>query len=443
MLPLLIIGGVILGVIVISAILSGPTKENDTVSEIQARLEREKELAAQKKKNDEEARVIKQERKRLKEDMRRMARAAEERRRLDQEEARAEQQRVSQAQQAAEEEEEEQRKREHDQLIARQIVEEQNQKLLVKLDRIKARELRLQQEVDKANKLAAAAAAAAPETGPHRWPTREEFQSALMSTQYHNDNFHFAIVGRAGSGKSSLINAFRNLRNRDPGAADTGTTETTLEIGRYPDPGDQPPRKWMVWFDVPGAGTQRIPHSEYFIKQGLFVFDFIIVAVGDRFEEIDVRILDDARRFKIPTFVVRSKADMHILNEMKGFREYHSIEDDPKCYRKCRDEFIRKTMQTVGEELARAGLPDQRVYIVSRDILQQTYNSSLSRPTITFGEHVNSAVGWIKLPKNGIHESHLVKDLLTAASQRRCDPEQGQRFDMEVLVCRAIVKIDG
>ncbi|RPB07901.1 hypothetical protein P167DRAFT_491692, partial [Morchella conica CCBAS932] len=215
--------------------------------------------------------------------------------------------------------------------------------------------------------------------GPLLWPTRAEFQDAMQRTQYDRNNFHFAIVGRAGSGKSSLINAFRNLRNKDPGAAKAGTTETTLEIGRYPDPGTAPPRQWMVWYDVPGAGTQRIPHHDYFVRQGLFVFDLVVLAIGDRFEEIDVRIIEDCARFQIPTFIVRSKADMHILNSMKEYGGYVRVEDNPALYAKCRDDFILETQRTVSEGLARQKLPDQEVYIVSRDVLQRTYNGALQR----------------------------------------------------------------
>lgn len=66
--------------------------------------------------------------------------------------------------------------------------------------------------------------------GPLRWPTREEYKDAMRRIQYDQNKFHFAIIGGAGSGKLSLINAFRNLLNTDPGAAKPGTTETTPRL---------------------------------------------------------------------------------------------------------------------------------------------------------------------------------------------------------------------
>ncbi|KAG1828896.1 hypothetical protein DFJ58DRAFT_826395 [Suillus subalutaceus] len=45
---------------------------------------------------------------------------------------------------------------------------------------------------------------------------------------------------------SSLINAFRGLRNRDQGAAPTGVVETTTDITRFPDPSPHNPFVWYM-----------------------------------------------------------------------------------------------------------------------------------------------------------------------------------------------------
>ena len=118
---------------------------------------------------------------------------------------------------------------------------------------------------------------------PEVWPTEEEFQSAKTRIQYDLKKLHFAICGSSGSGKSSLINAFRGIKNFDPGAAPTGVNETTMSVTRYPDPHDELPHSRFIWFDVPGAGTLNVPGWQYFNEQGLFIFDVIILvydAVG-------------------------------------------------------------------------------------------------------------------------------------------------------------------
>lgn len=417
MLPLLIFAGVavVLSVVCVVAILGGPTKENETVSEVKELLCREAELEEQERLNEEHARELKEQRERIEKMEREMKEEA--RIRAKRAKERVEQQLRDDEKRKKEEEDERERVR------IKQKDEEEKRKLAKEVEQLKMNEKRLQAEVERAKQMAEQQRLAREESekrhGSLRGPTRKEFEHALRVTQYDESNFHFAVVGRAGCGKSSLINAFRNLTNKQQGAAPTGTKETTLEIGRYPDPGDQPPRQWMIWFDVPGAGTHRISLHDYFIKQGLYMFDLIILAIGDRFEEIDARILENCARFSIPTFIVRSKADMHILNSMKEYDdEYERISDDPACYKLCRDAFIKDTRQTVDEEMTRQGLPTQPVYIVSRDVLRRTYNNSLETSKMPATSR--------KPEKNLIHESHLVNDLLTTAAQRRCDPIEEQ-----------------
>jgi Interferon-inducible GTPase (IIGP) len=110
---------------------------------------------------------------------------------------------------------------------------------------------------------------------PKVWPTEEEFQLAKkILVQYDPEKLHFAVCGSSGSGKSSLINAFRGLKNNSPQAAPTGVVETTMAITRYP---EELPYKRLVWYDCPSGGTLEIPGWLYFNRQGLFIFDIIVL----------------------------------------------------------------------------------------------------------------------------------------------------------------------
>lgn len=407
MIPILIAGIVIISILCVAAIINGPTKGNETVNEIAFRLRRQEQ---QERENERRTKMFEEERKRIQDMEIQVERA---RYRL------ASEQRRVRAEMKGKKEEEDKRMKEEDK--ARRKIEEEKRDLANRILDLEKKEKAQKEAIEERNREQAMHIEAQERFGgPLRWPTREEFQETLRKTQYDRSRFHFAIVGRAGSGKSSLINAFRNLGNKDAGASKTGTTETTLEIGRYPDPGIEPPRQWMVWFDVPGAGTQRIPHQDYFVNQGLYVFDLIILAIGDRFEEIDARIIDDCARFKIPAFIVRSKADMHISNSMQEYGDYAPITDNPSrpLYRTCRDTFVKESQQTVTEGLARQNLPDQAVYVVSRDVLRRTYNSALHR------DLEYRLPDWAQLDSTGvIHERHLVKEVLTAAAERRCETD--------------------
>lgn len=307
-------------------------------------------------------------------------------------------------------------------LVERQMEEvmrreqERNKLLERQMKEVKRREQELKHKLEEANRFTEQERVARLEAergnDSIRWPTRDEFDNSLRCIRYDSSDFHLAIVGRAGCGKSSLINAFRNLWNNDPSAAQTGTKDNTLEISRHQDPGNQPSRQWIVGLDTLGAGRDRMADHEYFMNQGLYVFDLIIIAIGDRLEEIDARILQNCAFFEIPTFIVRSKADMHIRNSMNEYGHGH-LEDNLECYKHYRETFIHNTNIIVQEELRRHGLPLQTVYIVSRDVLQRTYHASLHTSTL----HGDPA----SPEKNLIHECSLVKALLTAA-QRRCEP---------------------
>ena len=235
-------------------------------------------------------------------------------------------------------------------------------------------------------------------------PTLEQLEETKRRIQYKEGMFHFAIAGIAGSGKSSLINALRGLRNleKNGGAAATGVTETTREVGRYPDRNPQHP---FVWYDIPGAGTQKITDWQYFNEQGLYVFDCILVLFDNRFTMTDIAILTNARRFNIPTYIVRSKADQHIRNLMRdlGSDSDEDEDEDPgrrtRLYKAARKKYIEETRKNVQANLENANLADQRVYIVSNDTML----------TIVKG----------KGPKKAIDELEFLTDLFTQAHARR------------------------
>ena len=233
-------------------------------------------------------------------------------------------------------------------------------------------------------------------------PSPEEVAAARRRIQYREDCFHFAIAGISGSGKSSLVNAFRGLRSRDAGAAAVGVTETTLQTTRYEVTNPDYP---FVWYDVPGAGTHKCRDWQYFNDQGLYVFDCIIVLFDNRFTMTDLAILANARRFKIPTYIVRSKADQHIRNVMMemGYDSDADDDEDPerrnRLYKAAKKQFVEKTRKSVQVNLEDANTPDQRVYIVSSSTLLSLVLN--------------------KTPKKAIDEVDLLNDLINEAYVRR------------------------
>jgi GTP-binding protein EngB required for normal cell division len=239
---------------------------------------------------------------------------------------------------------------------------------------------------------------------PVEWPTRRELNGAKKAHQYKEGLFHFAIAGVAGAGKSSLINAFRGVSNKDPRAAGTGIVETTAKVARYPDPNPENP---FVWYDVPGAGTLNIPDWRYFNEQGLYVFDCIIVLFDNRFTATDVAILRNCERYNIPSYIVRSKSNQHIQNVLADMPVEHNSEDEDDEDRKraellprARAMFIEETRKNVKANLEKAQLSQKRVYLISKDDML----------TVVKGKVV---------PKKFIDEYDLLEDILTEAKERR------------------------
>ncbi|KAG2094448.1 uncharacterized protein F5147DRAFT_701103 [Suillus discolor] len=172
-------------------------------------------------------------------------------------------------------------------------------------------------------------------------------------------------------------------------------------MGRYADPDE---RCQHVWYDLPGAGTIRIPDWQYFNAQGLYVFDCIVVLFDNRFTQTDIAILRNCRRFKIPTYIVRSKADQHISNMIREMR-YESDDENADrsqqatLYMAAREQLVNETRHNVKANLAEANLPDQKVYIVSSSCLR--------------------AVAKGNQPSKVIDEIQLLNDLYTEAQARR------------------------
>lgn len=154
----------------------------------------------------------------------------------------------------------------------------------------------------------------------------------------------------------------------------------------------------MVWYDVPGAGTLNVKDWQYFNDQGLYVFDFIIAVIDNRFTETDVAVLKNCSRFEIPSFIVRSKANQHIRNMMEDDEDLSEAEAVQALVLQTRAN-IRQNLQQVELD------PDQYVYIVSKDTLCTLVKSRFDPSLVPKGPIID--------------EPKLIHDLLKAAHDRR------------------------
>ncbi|GAB5372731.1 hypothetical protein AAMO2058_001690000 [Amorphochlora amoebiformis] len=170
---------------------------------------------------------------------------------------------------------------------------------------------------------------------------------------------NLAITGNSGTGKSSLNNAIRRLKPRDPGAAAVGVKETTLFPTGYSFPADRlkashhskdtPTGAELKLWDLPGAGTPRFPLKGYIRDMGIRFFDLVVVVASQRYTETDLKLMEELAEHGVPYFAVRSKIDVEIRNGQSdnGATPAQTLE------------LIRNDIQR------NSGLPYDRVFLLS------------------------------------------------------------------------------
>ncbi|KAK0448583.1 interferon-inducible GTPase-domain-containing protein [Armillaria borealis] len=246
---------------------------------------------------------------------------------------------------------------------------------------------------------------------PVEWPSEEKYE-AIKRCFYQEGKFHLAITGISGTGKSSLINAFRGIWDDDEGAATTNIVESTSVVTPYPDPDPANP---FIWFDVPGSGTLACSDWTYFNDQGLFIFDAIIILFGDRFTATDIAILQNCERYNITTYIVRSKSDVHVENLAKKKRRRAGARSNPaSILDEARKEYLSMTQESVRLNLMKNDPPikSQRLYAVSRDTLTMVVRKEPLEDVLV------------------LNESELLQDMLQDAYSRHSEKSYETMWDL-------------
>ena len=163
-------------------------------------------------------------------------------------------------------------------------------------------------------------------------------------------NLSIGLTGDSGVGKSSFINAIRNLSSDDEGGAAVGVTECTMQPEPYPHPANHD----VIFWDLPGVGTPTFSRDVYLERVNFDRYDFFIIFSATRFTSNDLWIAQRIKETGRDFYFVRTKIDQEIANDRRSHRRTHNEERLLKVMRtNCMDEFHR------------AGIRPEKIYLVS------------------------------------------------------------------------------
>ena len=197
----------------------------------------------------------------------------------------------------------------------------------------------------------------------------------LDSSKFYN----FGFVGMAKSGKSSLINAFLGFP-AGQGPAKIDCIECTTTASEY----TLPTLPHIKLWDLPGAGTRKVPVETYFKKFQLYGFDALIIVCGETISEGDLEISAWAAHHKIPCFYVRSKFDQTLRN----VHEEHPTEDLQSIAKTGAERLRRNVVDEIRafNEFPQRTAPQisvpEKVYIVQRNVITNIMANATAKSAV-------------------------------------------------------------
>uniref|UniRef100_UPI00398E7A63 interferon-gamma-inducible GTPase 10-like n=1 Tax=Pristiophorus japonicus TaxID=55135 RepID=UPI00398E7A63 len=129
--------------------------------------------------------------------------------------------------------------------------------------------------------------------------------------------WNLAILGDHWSGKSSLINALRGVRDGDTGAAQTGMEDSVTEPVMYPFPKYPKIRMW----ELPAISASTVPH-QYLKQVSRDKYGTFIIIASEIFKEHHCRFAKALADMGKEVLFVRTKID----GDLQAFKQRHKPE---------------------------------------------------------------------------------------------------------------------
>ncbi|KAG0749635.1 hypothetical protein G6F62_000903 [Rhizopus arrhizus] len=172
--------------------------------------------------------------------------------------------------------------------------------------------------------------------------------------------YNIAVVGAAGTGKSSIVNGILGYQDGDEYAAITNEAggHTTEPRGyRHPD------LRNMVLWDIPGAGTLYCNDKTYFQDNHLYAFDSLIIVTAERLQSIDLEIAAKAQKYHIPVLFVRNRCDQSLKSKVE--RHKSTCADINLVWARAVGELVKEVRKTVYKQLRENKISARKLFLVS------------------------------------------------------------------------------
>nr|XP_020670098.1 interferon-inducible GTPase 5-like [Pogona vitticeps] len=153
-----------------------------------------------------------------------------------------------------------------------------------------------------------------------------------------------AVIGEAGSGRSSLINALRGLGSKEEDAAPTGLTQTTKEAMAY----QLSTVPCLYLWDLPGVGVTEEDVS----RMDLSRYDFFLLVASERYKHVHSCLARAIYSTGKQMFFVRNKIDV-------------DVEARPGSQSFTKDERQERVRKSCMEALKKDGVDAPQVFLVS------------------------------------------------------------------------------
>ncbi|XP_060614460.2 interferon-inducible GTPase 5-like [Anolis sagrei] len=178
----------------------------------------------------------------------------------------------------------------------------------------------------------------------------ERLQEALSNLE--NISLDVAITGEPGVGKSTFINAFRDLHADDDNAAPTG--ESANSANTEPCPYPHPKYAKVVLWDLPSIGGPSFRPRDYLQQNNFSRYDFFIILSSRCFTSLHAKLAHYLQRVHKDVYFVRSKVDEDIE---AGRREHPSGFSEAVALKEMREACLG--------DLEAAGVKSPKVFLIS------------------------------------------------------------------------------